>query len=350
MNKTILVTGGTGYIGSHTVVALQEKGYDVIIADNLANSNKEVIYNIEKITNTLPVFEEVDLVDELACRKLFNKHHIDAIIHFAAYKYVNESVREPLRYYKNNFHSLLNVLTEMKTHKVPHIVFSSSCTVYGTPEHLPVTETSSVQKAMSPYGNTKQVIEEILDDCCKADKDLNVIALRYFNPIGAHPSIKIGEIAKGIPQNLLPYLTQTVIGKREYLSVFGNNYDTPDGTCIRDYIHVMDLAYAHVCAIERMMQHQMENNYEVFNVGTGNGYSVLEIIHTFQEVTGLKVYYQFKDRREGDIAQIWADTTLANKVLQWKAKYTLADMLRSAWEWEKALKSIDDERLVIEEE
>ena len=318
MKKTILVTGGTGYIGSHTVVALQEKGYEVIIADNLANSDKGVIYNIEKITKVLPLFEEVDLADEQACKQLFDKHKVDAVIHFAAYKYVNESVREPLRYYKNNFHSLLNVLTEMKAHQVPHIVFSSSCTVYGTPEQLPVTESSPVQKAMSPYGNTKQVIEEILTDCCKADETLHVIALRYFNPIGAHPSIQIGEIAKGIPQNLLPYLTQTVIG-------------------IRDYIHVMDLAYAHVCAIERMMHQEMNDNYEVFNVGTGNGYSVLDIIQTFEKVNGLKVNYQFKERREGDIAQIWADTTLANNALKWKAKYNLADMLLTAWEWQKAM-------------
>jgi len=337
MKKTILVTGGTGYIGSHTVVALQEKGYEVIIADNLANYDKGVIYNIEKITKVLPLFEEVDLADEQACKQLFDKHKVDAVIHFAAYKYVNESVREPLRYYKNNFHSLLNVLTEMKAHQVPHIVFSSSCTVYGTPEQLPVTESSPVQKAMSPYGNTKQVIEEILTDCCKADETLHVIALRYFNPIGAHPSIQIGEIAKGIPQNLLPYLTQTVIGIRDYLSVFGNDYDTPDGTCIRDYIHVMDLAYAHVCAIERMMHQEMNDNYEVFNVGTGNGYSVLDIIQTFEKVNGLKVNYQFKERREGDIAQIWADTTLANNALKWKAKYNLADMLLTAWEWQKAM-------------
>lgn len=335
MKKTILVTGGTGYIGSHTVVALQEKGYHVIIADNLANSDKEVIYNIEKITKILPVFEHIDLADEQACKQLFTKYTIDAVIHFAAYKYVNESVREPLRYYKNNFRSLLNVLSEMRAHNVPHIVFSSSCTVYGTPEKLPVTETSPIQKALSPYGNTKQVIEEILEDCCESDNKLNVIALRYFNPIGAHSSTKIGEIAKGIPQNLLPYLTQTVIGKREYLSVFGSDYDTPDGTCIRDYIHVMDLADAHVCAIERMIQNHMGENYEVFNVGTGNGYSVLDIIHMFEEVTGMKVNYQLKERREGDIAQIWADTSLANNILRWKSKYTLADMLRSAWEWEK---------------
>ena len=337
MKKTILVTGGTGYIGSHTVVALQEKGYNVIIADNLANSEKEVIYNIEKITTILPKFEPIDLADEQACKALFNKYSIDAVIHFAAYKYVNESLNNPLRYYKNNFVSLLNVLNEMKEHNICNIVFSSSCTVYGTPDKLPVTETSPIKKAISPYGNTKQVVEEILEDCCKAYKHLKVISLRYFNPIGAHPSIKIGETAKGIPQNLLPYLTQTVIGKREFLSVFGNDYETPDGTCIRDYIHVMDLAYAHVCAIERMFNVNSDTNYEVFNVGTGKGYSVLEIINTFEKVTGMKVNYQFKDRREGDIAQIWADTNLANKILNWEAQYSLEDMLLSAWEWEKEL-------------
>lgn len=337
MNKTILVTGGTGYIGSHTVVALQEKGYKVIIADNLANSEKEVIYNIEKISHVLTQFEPIDLANEQACEALFNKYSINAVIHFAAYKYVNESVNNPLRYYKNNLVSLLNVLNEMKKHNICNIVFSSSCTVYGTPDTLPVTETSPVKKSMSPYGNTKQVAEEILEDNCKADRHLKVISLRYFNPIGAHPSIKIGETAKGIPQNLLPYLTQTVIGKREFLSVFGNDYNTPDGTCIRDYIHVMDLAYAHVCAIERMLHMGSDINYEVFNVGTGKGYSVLEIIQTFEKVTGMKVNYQFKGRREGDIAQIWADTSLANKVLKWEALYALEDMLLSAWKWEKEL-------------
>lgn len=337
MKKSILVTGGTGYIGSHTVVALQEKGYNVIIADNLANSGKEVIYNIEKISHVLPKFEPIDLANEQACEALFNKYSIDAVIHFAAYKYVNESVNNPLRYYKNNFVSLLNVLNEMKKNNICNIVFSSSCTVYGTPDTLPVTETSPIKKAISPYGNTKQVAEEMLEDSCKADRHLKVISLRYFNPIGAHLSIKIGETTKGIPQNLLPYLTQTVIGKREFLSVFGSNYDTPDGTCIRDYIHVMDLAYAHVCAIERILNNSSTINYEVFNVGTGKGYSVLEIIQTFEKVTGMKVTYQLKGRREGDIAQIWADTSLANKVLKWKARYTLEDMLLSAWKWEKEL-------------
>ncbi|NLJ81551.1 MAG: UDP-glucose 4-epimerase GalE [Bacteroidales bacterium] len=337
MKKTVLVTGGTGYIGSHTVVALQEKGYDVVIVDNLANSDKEVIYNIEKTTGVLPKFEKLDLVDEQACRTLFEKYSFDAVIHFAAYKYVNESVREPLMYYKNNFHSMLNVLSEMKKHKISNLVFSSSCTVYGTPEELPVTEQSPVQKAMSPYGNTKQVIEEILEDCCLADKDLNVISLRYFNPIGAHPSIQIGEIAKGIPQNLLPYLTQTVIGKRDYLSVYGGDYDTPDGTCIRDYIHVVDLAEAHVSAIERLVIKEMENNYEVYNVGTGTGYSVLDIVHTFEKVNEVKVNHKIVERRSGDIAQIWADTSLVNKTLKWKAKYALSDMLQSAWEWEKVM-------------
>ncbi|HOF17101.1 MAG TPA: UDP-glucose 4-epimerase GalE [Bacteroidales bacterium] len=337
MKKTILVTGGTGYIGSHTVIALQEQGYNVIIVDNLSNSEEEVIYNIEKITHILPVFEKIDLVDEQACEALFNNYAIDAVIHFAAYKYVNESVNEPLRYYKNNFHSILNVLTEMQKHQIKNLVFSSSCTVYGTPDSLPVTENSPIKKAMSPYGNTKQVIEEVLEDCCKANNNLFVTSLRYFNPIGAHPSLKIGEVAKGIPPNLLPYLTQTVIGKREYLSVFGNDYDTPDGTCIRDYIHVSDLADAHVCAIQRMIEKNTISNYEVFNVGTGIGYSVLDIVHTFEKVNNLKVNYQIKGRREGDIAKIWADTRKANELLKWKAKYSLEDMLKTSWEWEKVM-------------
>lgn len=335
MKKTILVTGGTGYIGSHTVIALQEKGYDVVIVDSLVNSDIESIYNIEKVTTILPKFEQLDLVDDQACKDLFNKYSFDAVIHFAAFKYVNESVREPLKYYRNNFNSMMNVMHEMKIHHVSNLVFSSSCTVYGIPEQLPVTEKSPVQKAMSPYGNTKQVIEEILSDCCKSCKEMKIISLRYFNPIGAHPSIKIGETAKGTPQNLLPYLTQTVIGKREYLSVFGGDYETPDGTCIRDYIHVMDLAEAHVCAIDRLINENMENNYEVFNLGTGTGYSVLDIIKTFEKVNEVKVNYKIMERRSGDIAQIWADTSLANKILRWKAKYSLEEMLHSAWEWEK---------------
>ncbi len=342
MKKTILVTGGMGYIGSHTVVALQERGYNVIIVDNLSNSEENVIYNIEKITKILPIFEKIDLLDEQACEDLFNKYSIDAIIHFAAYKYVNESVNEPLRYYKNNFHSVLNVLIQMKKHRIPYLVFSSSCTVYGTPDTLPVTELSPIKKAMSPYGNTKQVIEEMLEDCCKADRDLNITSLRYFNPIGAHPSLKIGEVAKGIPPNLLPYLTQTVIGKREYLSVFGYDYDTPDGTCIRDYIHVADLAEAHVYALQRMLEENKTTNYEVFNVGTGIGYSVLDIVHTFEKVNEVKVNYQLKERRKGDVAQIWADTNRANNILKWKAKYSLADMLKTAWEWEKVMAKVKE--------
>ncbi|MBO4281786.1 MAG: UDP-glucose 4-epimerase GalE [Bacteroidales bacterium] len=333
----VLVTGGCGYIGSHTAIALMEEGCRVVIADNLSNSDARSIDRIEKITGLRPVLERTDISDAEACHQLFERHAIDAIIHFAAHKYVNESVREPLRYYRNNFVSTLNLLREMQLHQVRHFIFSSSCTVYGEPDTLPVTEESPVKQAMSPYGNTKQVIEEILSDCCKADENLHVIALRYFNPIGAHPSGEIGEIPHGIPQNLLPYLTQTAIGIRECLSVYGNDYDTPDGSCIRDYIHVYDLAKAHVCAMNRMMRKQQKQNYEVFNISTGNGYTVLQLIKTFEKVSGKKLNYKIVGRREGDIPKIWADTRKANEELGWKAAYDLEDMLRSAWQWEQRM-------------
>lgn len=335
--KNVLVTGGCGYIGSHTAIALIEEGCQVVIADDLSNSDARSINRIEKITGVRPALEQTDLSDAGACHRLFGDHAFDAVIHFAAHKYVNESVREPLRYYRNNFFSTLNLLNEMQQHHVRNFIFSSSCTVYGEPDTLPVTEESPVKQAMSPYGNTKQVIEEILSDCCKADGQLNVIALRYFNPIGAHPSGEIGEIPHGIPQNLLPYLTQTAIGIRERLSVYGNDYDTPDGSCIRDYIHVYDLAKAHVCAMNRMMRESKRQNYEVFNVGTGNGYTVLQLIQTFEKVSGIKLNYQIVGRREGDIPKIWADTRKANEVLGWKAVYGLEDMLRSAWQWEQRM-------------
>ena len=339
--KHILVSGGMGYIGSHTVVALQEEGYEVLIADDLSNSNATVLDNIESITGKRPLFEQVNLADAEQCHQLFQHFDFEAVIHFAAKKYVNESVQDPLLYYKTNFCSTLNILQEMHLHHVRNFIFSSSCTVYGEPDKLPVTEESPVKKAMSPYGNTKQVIEEILEDCCKAYPVLNVIALRYFNPIGAHPSGKIGEIPHGIPQNLLPYLTQTAIGIRECLSVWGDDYDTPDGSCIRDYIHVFDLAKAHVCAMKRLIAGNRPDNYEVFNVGTGNGFSVLELIHTFEKATGVKLNYQIKGRREGDIPQIWADTTKANNVLGWKVEYSLEEMLRTAWNWEQKMQSQD---------
>lgn len=344
-NRLILVSGGMGYIGSHTVVALQEEGYDVLIADDLSNSNVSVLDNIESITGKRPLFEQVNLADANQCHQLFQHFAFEAVIHFAAKKYVNESVQNPLLYYKTNFSSTLNILEEMHAHHVRNFIFSSSCTVYGEPDHLPVTEESPVKKAMSPYGNTKQVIEEILEDCCKAFPVLNVIALRYFNPIGAHPSGKIGEIPHGIPQNLLPYLTQTAIGIRDCLSVWGNDYNTPDGSCIRDYIHVFDLAKAHVCAMKRLIAGNRSDNYEVFNIGTGNGYSVLELIHTFEKATGVKLKHQIKGRREGDIPQIWADTTKANKVLGWKAEYSLEEMLRTAWNWEKKMQEKEKETL-----
>ncbi len=338
MKQRVLVTGGTGYIGSHTVIALLEQGHEVVIADNLSNSERKVLDRIEKISGKRPAFEEIDLSEPEACHRLFEQHGLDTVIHFAAHKYVNESVQQPLRYYRNNFGSTLNLLTEMQRHEVKRFIFSSSCTVYGEPDQLPVTEEFPVKKAMSPYGNTKQVIEEILSDCCKAQPDLQVTALRYFNPIGAHPSGEIGENPHGIPQNLLPYLTQTAIGMRECLSVYGDDYDTADGSCIRDYIHVYDLAKAHVKAMDRMTSCHRPSNYEVFNIGTGHGYTVLELIHTFEKVSGIRLNYKIAGRREGDIPQIWADTRKAHDVLGWEAEYGLEDMLRSAWMWEQKMK------------
>lgn len=336
-NKTILVTGGAGYIGSHTTVVLQQAGYNVVIADDLSNSSEEVIANIAKITGIKPIFENIDLADPILTAKLFEKHKIDAVIHFAAHKYVNESVREPLRYYYNNFVNTLNLLKEMQKHGVHNFVFSSSCTVYGQAEILPVTEQTPVKPAECPYGNTKQVIEEILRDVCLAQQNFQATALRYFNPIGAHSSSLIGELPLGVPQNLIPYITQTAIGIREYLQVFGNDYNTKDGTCLRDYIHVEDLAKAHVAALNRMLEQKMDSNYEVFNIGTGTPISVLEIIQTFEKVSNTKLPYKIVGRREGDIEKIWADTTLANNVLGWKAEKSLEEMMLSAWNWEKTL-------------
>ncbi len=349
--KRILVTGGAGYIGSHTVVCLQESGYDVVVVDNLSNSNREVLDGIEAITGCRPAFEQADCLDQTALREVFRKYApIDAVIHFAASKAVGESVEKPLLYYRNNIGSLLNVLDLMREAGTGHIVFSSSCTVYGQPDadHLPVDETAPIQKALSPYGHTKQVNEDILYAAAKADKSLRATILRYFNPIGAHPSGKIGELPNGVPNNLLPFVMQTAAGLREKLRVFGDDYNTPDGSCIRDYIYVMDLARAHVKAVERMLTTPAPAEYsypdaervEVFNLGTGRGLSVLEIVRTFIEVTGQHIPYEITSRREGDIEQVWASPEKANRVLGWRADTPVEDILLSAWNWEKHLRGI----------
>ena len=340
----ILVTGGTGYIGSHTVVELQNSGYEVIIVDNLSNSNIQVLDRIEKITGIRPVFENIDCADYLAMDKFFEKcnkdkqNNIKAIIHFAASKAVGESVEKPLLYYRNNLGSLMNILQLMLKNDVRSIVFSSSCTVYGQPDILPVTEAAPVKQPLSPYGNTKKVGEEIIKDTIYANQNYKGIILRYFNPIGAHPSAEIGELPNGIPNNLLPFVTQTAAGLRKQLQVYGDDYNTPDGSCIRDYINVVDLARAHVLAVRRILDVQSKSSIETFNLGTGRGLSVLEIIKTFEQVTGVKVPYKVVGRREGDIEQVWADPAYANKVLGWTATETVEDTLRSAWNWELKLK------------
>jgi UDP-glucose 4-epimerase len=333
----ILVTGGTGYIGSHTVVELQEKGYEVIIVDNLSNSSIEVLDNITRITGKKPLFEKFDLTDPEKTAAFFNLHSdIRAIIHFAAYKAVGESVELPLMYYRNNLVSLVNILQSMIDTGIRDIVFSSSCTVYGQPEVLPARETTPIQMAASPYGNTKQISEEIINDTSKSSP-VRGILLRYFNPIGAHESAIIGELPLGVPNNLLPYVTQTAIGKRDFLRVWGNDYNTPDGTAIRDYIHVVDLAKAHVIAVERMLNGKTLKDVEVFNLGTGNGFSVMEVIESFERSTGVKLNYKIMERRPGDIEKVWADTELANRELGWKAEKSLDEMTLSAWKWELAL-------------
>ena len=339
----ILVTGGTGYIGSHTVVELMQQGYDVVIVDNLSNSNEAVLDGITAIVGRRPEFEKVDCNDKAAMDGVFAKYaDIVATIHFAASKAVGESVEKPLLYYRNNIGSLLTLLELMKAHGVQNIVFSSSCTVYGQPtaDHLPVDETAPIQPALSPYGNTKQINEEVICDEAHADTNLHAILLRYFNPIGAHPSALIGELPNGVPNNLLPFVTQTAAGLRKELKVFGDDYNTPDGSCIRDYIYVVDLAKAHVKAVERMLQGKASEQVEVFNLGTGRGLSVLEIVNTFMQVTGVKIPYQIVGRREGDIEQVWANPEKANKVLGWKAETPVGDVLLSAWNWEKKLRSL----------
>lgn len=336
MKKQILVTGGTGFIGSHTVVELQNSGYDVVIVDNLSNSKIEVLDQIEAISGIRPKFENFDLTDKQKVNDFFNEYaNLDAIIHFAASKAVGESVEKPLMYYHNNLNSLMNIMECMNEFNVNNLVFSSSCTVYGQPDKLPVTEQTTRKEAESPYGNTKSICEDIIRDTVHANSSLKGIALRYFNPIGAHETAKIGELPLGVPNNLIPFLTQTVAGIRPELCVFGNDYDTPDGSAIRDYIHVVDLAKAHVVAIERLLENKNQNGYEYFNVGTGNGVSVLEIIESFERATGEKVPHKIVDRRAGDIEKIYADTTFANNELGWKAESTLDETLLSAWKWQE---------------
>ncbi len=333
----ILVTGGTGYIGSHTVVELQAKGYEVIIVDNLSNSTIEVLDNIAKISGKKPLFEKFDLTDSGKTEAFFKLHNdISAIIHFAAFKAVGESVEFPLMYYRNNLLSLINILQGMIDNGIRDIVFSSSCTVYGQPETLPAREDTPIQTAASPYGNTKQISEEIITDT-SLKADVHAILLRYFNPIGAHESAVIGELPLGVPNCLMPYITQTAIGKRPFLRVWGDDYDTPDGTAIRDYIHVVDLAKAHVIAVERLTGDQGKKQVEIFNLGTGNGFSVMEVINSFERTSGVKLKYEIKERRQGDIVKVWADTEFANRELGWKAEKTLDEMTSSAWKWELAL-------------
>lgn len=339
MKPRILVTGGTGYIGSHTVVELQKAGYPVVIIDNFSNSNKEVLDGIERITGIRPEFVEADCTDIKALDKLFADYPgIKGIINFAASKAVGESMQKPILYYRNNLATLLNLLEEMPIHGVKGIVFSSSCTVYGEPDVNPVTEQSPIKKATSPYGNTKQISEEIITDVINAGAPIKSVILRYFNPVGAHPSAEIGELPNGVPQNLIPYLTQTAMGIRKELSVFGDDYNTPDGSCIRDYIDVVDLAKAHVIAVERMLEDKSDEKIEIFNLGTGNGLSVLQLINTFEEATGVKVPHKIVGRRAGDIEKVWANPTYANKVLGWKADTPIADTMRSAWAWQCKLR------------
>lgn len=341
--QSILVTGGTGYIGSHTAVELINEGFRVLVADNLANSDISVLDGIEKITGVRPEFEELDFCDGNKLSSYLDQNSdIDAIIHFAAYKAVGESVEKPLIYYRNNLLSLMNLLEEMKSRELCNLVFSSSCTVYGQPYKLPVTESAPLKKAGSPYGNTKKISEDIIADCIAAYPSLRAVSLRYFNPIGSHPSALIGELPKGIPDNLVPFITQTAIGIRDELKVFGNDYNTPDGSCIRDYLHVTDLAKAHVTAIKRLLERKNKERYEVFNLGTGKGVSVLEMINTFEKVNRVKINYRITGRRPGDTEQVWADTTLANRELGWKAQSSLEETLESAWKWEKHLRKNKD--------
>ncbi|WP_159799533.1 UDP-glucose 4-epimerase GalE [Flavobacterium sp. MK4S-17] len=335
----ILVTGGLGFIGSHTVVELQNEGFDVVIADDLSNSSINVLDGITAITGKKPEFEQIDLRDKKAVQDFFKKHdNVSGVIHFAASKAVGESVENPLLYYENNIGVLVYLLQELQKKEESYFIFSSSCTVYGQAEKMPITEDAPVQAAMSPYGNTKQIGEEIIRDTAGVT-GINAILLRYFNPVGAHASAHIGELPIGVPQNLVPFITQTAIGLREQLSVFGDDYPTPDGTCIRDYIHVVDLAKAHVTALKRLIEKKNKEKVEVFNLGTGKGNSVLEVINTFEKVSGKKLNYKIVDRRAGDITEAYADTRKANDVLGWKAELALDDALSSAWKWEQKIRN-----------
>ena len=336
----VLVSGGAGYIGSHTAVELINAGYDVVVADNLSNSDMSGVEGVRKITGVDVPFVNVDCCDKEAFRKVFEQYNFNSVIHFAAFKAVGESVTDPMKYYRNNLDSFMNVLELMREFGRPNIVFSSSATVYGEADELPVTELTPRKPATSAYGNTKQMCEDILRDTVTAYDGLKGISLRYFNPIGAHPSALIGELPRGVPQNLVPFITQTAAGIRECLSVFGDDYDTPDGSCLRDYIDVVDLAKAHVVAITRMVECKNKQKYEIFNVGTGNGVSVLELVESFERVNELKLNYKIAPRRPGDVVAIWADTTLANEELGWKAERSLDDTLRSAWAWEKNVRGI----------
>ncbi|MCC8088120.1 MAG: UDP-glucose 4-epimerase GalE [Rikenellaceae bacterium] len=341
MKECVLVTGGAGFIGSHTAVELVNAGYDVVIVDDLSNSDMNAVEGIRRITGADVPMEVVDCCDYHAMSEVFKKYNFNSIIHFAASKAVGESVVKPLLYYRNNITSLLNVLELMRDNGVDNLVFSSSCTVYGEPDVLPVTEQTPRKPANSPYGNTKQICEDILRDTIAAHPQIKGIALRYFNPIGAHPSALIGELPKGVPGNLVPFITQTAAGLREELSVFGDDYNTPDGSAVRDYIDVTDLAKAHVAAMARMTEGRSKSGYEIFNVGTGNGLSVLELVNKFQEVNNLKIKYKIVGRRAGDIEKIWADTSYANKELGWTAKVPIEETLRSAWAWEKNIRNIE---------
>ncbi|MBQ8060601.1 MAG: UDP-glucose 4-epimerase GalE [Bacteroidales bacterium] len=340
MKKCVLVSGGAGFIGSHVTVELIEAGYDVIVADNMSNCDMTCFEGVKKITGREDIpFVKMDFCDAVATELLFTTHEIDAVIHFAGFKAVGESVNEPLKYYKNNLESFINVIESAKSHGCRNILFSSSATVYGEPDKLPVTEESPRKPATSPYGNTKQMCEDILRDSVRAYSAIRGIALRYFNPIGAHPSALIGELPRGVPNNLVPFITQTAIGKRECLYVFGDDYPTPDGSCQRDFIDVVDLAKAHVFAVSRMLDDKMKKEYEIFNIGTGKPFSVMELVNDFQKANSLKLNYRMAPRRPGDVTAIWADPTLANEELGWKAERDIMDTLTAAWAWEKHLAS-----------
>ncbi|NJB71013.1 UDP-glucose 4-epimerase [Saonia flava] len=335
----ILVTGGAGFIGSHTVVELQNEGFEVVIIDNLSNSSKKSLDGIMAITGKAPTFEKLDLREKDKVQDFFKRHQdIEGVIHFAASKAVGESVENPLLYYENNLGTLVYLLQELSKLKTSNFIFSSSCTVYGQADKMPITEDAPVKPAESPYGNTKQIGEEIIRDTCKVTPKIKAISLRYFNPMGAHPSVEIGELPIGVPQNLVPFITQTAVGLREQLSVFGDDYPTQDGTCIRDYIHVVDLAKAHVAALQRLLENKNKENYEVFNLGTGKGSSVLEVVNSFEKVSNKKLNYKIVDRRPGDVISAYADTTKANEVLGWKAKSTLDEAMKSAWDWEQKIR------------